>query len=250
VITRLAAILAVLVATVGVGLFGLNQASAGDPGARFTMKRYVCHPVNGNGNQGNGWNLIKPAAASSHIDESLYPDGHYWKHTSRDGRHDVYADGQTCPGGTQPPSPCPSVTVTATVTITPAAKTQTTPTSCPTATTTVTVTATPTSPSQTPTVPTTPPPPPPVACPPTGFNRIFGSHKGDTLRGTVCRDIILGHGGNDRLFAVGAGDVLIGGRGDDVLHAGTGRTVLRGGMGTDTCFTNPGDLIISCERIR
>lgn len=59
----------------------------------------ICHPVNGNGELGNGWNLISPDHASSHIDESLYPDGHYWKHESKDGRHDVYADEEgNCPG--------------------------------------------------------------------------------------------------------------------------------------------------------
>jgi hypothetical protein len=59
----------------------------------------VCHPVNGAGQTGNGWNLIGPDHASTHIDESLYPDGTYWKHESNDGRHDVYAseDGK-CPG--------------------------------------------------------------------------------------------------------------------------------------------------------
>lgn len=59
----------------------------------------VCHPVNGAGELGNGWNLIPPDHASSHIDESLYPDGEYWKHQTKDGRHDVYADAENqCPG--------------------------------------------------------------------------------------------------------------------------------------------------------
>src|SRR6478735_2698952 len=59
----------------------------------------ICHPVNGKGELGNGWNLISPDKASSHIDESLYPDGHYWKHESNDGlRHDIYSNNGVCPG--------------------------------------------------------------------------------------------------------------------------------------------------------
>jgi hypothetical protein len=70
-------------------------------------KPSVCHPVEGNGELGNGWNLIAPAQASSHIDESLFPDGVYWKHETSDGRHDIYSeDGETCPDPT-PPVECP-----------------------------------------------------------------------------------------------------------------------------------------------
>jgi hypothetical protein len=68
----------------------------------------VCHPVEGNGELGNGWNLISPDQASSHIDESLFPDGEYWKHKTSDGRHDMYSeDGETCPDGEEPPE-CPN----------------------------------------------------------------------------------------------------------------------------------------------
>lgn len=72
-------------------------------------KPSVCHPVNGKGELGNGWNLIAPAQASSHIDESKYPSGEYWKHTSKDGRHDQYAINETCPSD-QPyvPTTCPA----------------------------------------------------------------------------------------------------------------------------------------------
>jgi hypothetical protein len=53
----------------------------------------VCHPVASptGGNQHNGYSLISPDHASSHIDEALYPDGVYWKHEAG-GRHDVYAN--------------------------------------------------------------------------------------------------------------------------------------------------------------
>lgn len=63
------------------------------------VKQSVCHPVNGKGETGNGWNIISPNHASSHIDEDEYPNGTYWKHESNDGlRHDVYAVNGTCPG--------------------------------------------------------------------------------------------------------------------------------------------------------
>jgi hypothetical protein len=73
-------------------------------------KPWICHPVNGKGELGNGWNLIAPNDPSSHIDESVYPGDGYWEHMSNDGlRHDVYADlregedgkdqsDYTCPG--------------------------------------------------------------------------------------------------------------------------------------------------------
>ena len=69
----------------------------------------VCHPVGGatGGNLHNGYSLIAPDKASSHIDESLYPDGHYWKH-EHDGRHDVYyIDGKCDDGSVTPPSDYP-----------------------------------------------------------------------------------------------------------------------------------------------
>ena len=74
-------------------------------------KPWICHPVNGKGELGNGWNLINPDHASSHIDEGVYPVEPYWMHMSNDGlRHDRYADlkagadgkdqdDYTCPGG-------------------------------------------------------------------------------------------------------------------------------------------------------
>jgi hypothetical protein len=73
---------------------GGATASQGDD-----HKQAVCHPVNGKGELKNGWNLIPPDKASSHIDEA---NGNAPKHTSKDGRHDTLAtpDGEggwTCP---------------------------------------------------------------------------------------------------------------------------------------------------------
>jgi hypothetical protein len=70
-------------------------------------KPSVCHPVNGKGELGNGWDLIPPDKASSHIDESLYPDGVYWKHEAKDGRHDIYAVEGECPGEPVEDVTCP-----------------------------------------------------------------------------------------------------------------------------------------------
>ena len=52
----------------------------------------ICHPVNGKGELGNGWNLISPDKHSSHIDEQ--GNG---KHESNDGRTDVLAVNGECP---------------------------------------------------------------------------------------------------------------------------------------------------------
>jgi hypothetical protein len=88
------AVLGALVLSTGVALIATSTSANAAQGPS------ICHPVNGKGELGNGWNLIPPDKASSHIDESQYPDGHYWKHESKDGlRHDVYADEEgNCPG--------------------------------------------------------------------------------------------------------------------------------------------------------
>lgn len=104
--TRVATIIAalgVLVMSSGAAL----MASAGTANAAQTggeSKPAICHPVNGLGETKTGWNIISPDKASSHIDESLYPDGHYWKHESKDGRHDEYAVNGACPSPSTPPT--------------------------------------------------------------------------------------------------------------------------------------------------
>src|SRR5690348_16270289 len=72
-----------------VGAAGAESAS-GHHDKPDTAHRAVCHP------NGKGYVLISPAQASSHIDETQYPNGHYWKH-EHDGRHDVYATNGVCP---------------------------------------------------------------------------------------------------------------------------------------------------------
>lgn len=99
-----------VMAVLTLGLSGTVFATRNDEPE--VAKPSICHPVNGNGELGNGWNLISPAQASSHIDESKYPDGEYWKHESKDGRHDQYAVNETCPSDQPyvPPKECPAGT--------------------------------------------------------------------------------------------------------------------------------------------
>lgn len=158
---------------------GNNQGGGVDP----DEKPWICHPVNGKGETKTGWNKISPDKSSSHIYESLYPGGHYWKHESNDGRHDQYANADGSCGAvveTESPSPStsstptvipthtstsptptvtptipsgddPSETVTVTPSVTPSTQTTVTPSVTP-STTVVTSTPTPTPPADDPVV--------------------------------------------------------------------------------------------------
>lgn len=88
-------------------------------------KPWVCHPVEGAGETGYGWNLIDPDKSSSHIDEATGAG----KHTRKDGRTDVYAslvgDSWVCPGA---PTVEPSVSVSITETVTTSVTVSVTPT--------------------------------------------------------------------------------------------------------------------------
>lgn len=64
----------------------------------------ICHPVNGNGQTGYGWNVISPDRASVHIDEVTGAG----KHVSHDGRTDVYAADGVCPGAPVEPTEEPT----------------------------------------------------------------------------------------------------------------------------------------------
>ena len=65
-------------------------------------KPVICHPVNGRGETGTGWTLIRPDKASSHIRNGAP------KHRSKDGRVDVYAQGGRCPVVVIPDDPEPT----------------------------------------------------------------------------------------------------------------------------------------------
>lgn len=108
----------VLVALMGIaaivmGLLAPLTAQAGDHrggGVDPSAKPWICHPVEGVGETGYGWNLIDPSKASEHLDEETGTG----QHPRKDGRNDVYAvwngASWTCPGGptsptTEPTSP-------------------------------------------------------------------------------------------------------------------------------------------------
>lgn len=102
----------VAVTVLGLGLIAAPAATA-TPGGDH--KQSVCHPVEGKGETGTGWNIIPPDKASSHIDEATGVG----KHTRKDGRTDVYAVDGVCPVVVVPPPTTTTVTlppVTETVT--------------------------------------------------------------------------------------------------------------------------------------
>lgn len=100
----------------------------------------ICHPVEGKGETGTGWNIQSPADASKHMDEKGTPDDlsdDVGLHVRKDGRRDVYADQYgNCPGGVPP-------TTTTTTTGTPSSTTSTTSSSSSTTSTTTTTTTPP-----------------------------------------------------------------------------------------------------------
>lgn len=96
---KIVAIVTVLVlALVGFGAVIANASVKTDD------KPWICHPVEGKGETGYGWNLINPNKASSHIDEATGAG----KHTRKDGRTDVYAVDGKCPGAPTEPTETPT----------------------------------------------------------------------------------------------------------------------------------------------
>lgn len=83
-----------------VGYFGPVSAQAGGhSGSGSGDKPWICHPVEGYGETGYGWNLIDPARASRHIDEATGQGFHTRKDESTDA-YAVSAHGVwVCPGG-------------------------------------------------------------------------------------------------------------------------------------------------------
>lgn len=79
---------------------GDNQGGGVDPSA----KPWICHPVEGGGETGDGWNLVDPSKDSSHIDEATGVG----QHTRKDGSTDRYAvwngTSWTCQGGPTSPT--------------------------------------------------------------------------------------------------------------------------------------------------
>lgn len=77
-----------------------------------------------------------------------------------------------------------------------------------------------------------------------GDDLITGNDNDNVLRGDLNQrdsggsvggdDVLLGHGGNDRIGGKGGDDILLGGAGDDALWGDDGDDILRGGLGNDT----------------
>ena len=77
---------------------------------------------------------------------------------------------------------------------------------------------------------------------------VRGTAGANTLHGTALADVVLGLGGNDRLYANDpgyVGDTLDGGSGNDVVVGGFRQDTLDGGPGDDTLSGGPsGDALI------
>lgn len=245
-ITRLAALVAVLVASVAVIVFGISQSSqAGHPSAskapvkkvticHFTSEN-ASHPyneisidakqiVNGNGHGGHVFD-IWPSFQFELKDGTVVT-------VPAHGDQSILNAHCTIPGETETATPTET-------------------------------TGTPTQPGG-PFVPST-------DCPPANlFNAIRGTRKDDHLVGTPCQDVMAGHNGNDTLFGAAESDIIFGGRGKDTINGGTGRDSLRGGfnddrinavdgapgdrviggVGRDVCTIDQGDRVRQCERVR
>ena len=111
-LTRQVVLVALLgVVAIVVGLLAPLSARAGDNqggGVDPSAKPWICHPVEGAGEAGDGWNLVDPSKDSSHIDEATGVG----QHTRKDGSTDRCAvwNGAwwTCQG--RPTSPTTATT--------------------------------------------------------------------------------------------------------------------------------------------
>jgi metallophosphoesterase (TIGR03767 family) len=90
-------------------------------------------------------------------------------------------------------------------------------------------------------------------------NRIAGSPRGETLRGTIASDLLLGRGGADRIRSFDGADCIYAGRGGDRVFAGRGkdRVYARGGgvdrlhcgKGDDVAYVGGRDATKGCEQV-
>jgi len=77
------------------------------------------------------------------------------------------------------------------------------------------------------------------------LKKIKGTEGRDTLTGGHVAELILGLGGNDKLYGNGGNDRLEGGDGNDLLDGGLGADTMIGGLGNDTFFVDRvGDKVI------
>ena len=69
---------------------------------------------------------------------------------------------------------------------------------------------------------------------------IYGGDGNDTLRGSLNDDVLYGEDGNDKLYGDAGDDKLYGGDGSDYLYGNTGADVLYGGGGVDMLYGQDG----------
>ena len=75
--------------------------------------------------------------------------------------------------------------------------------------------------------------------------RIFGTERGDVLRGTGDPEHFWGRDGDDRIFARGGDDVVRGGRGNDRISAGTGGITVKRAAGEELFGDAGHDVIVA-----
>jgi metallophosphoesterase (TIGR03767 family) len=83
-------------------------------------------------------------------------------------------------------------------------------------------------------------------------NRVAGSRKRETLRGTARSDLILARGGRDRIKPRAGMDCVFGGRGNDRIFArrGGGDTIRCGRGRHDVAYVDRRDKTKGCERVK
>jgi metallophosphoesterase (TIGR03767 family) len=83
-------------------------------------------------------------------------------------------------------------------------------------------------------------------------NRVAGSGKRETLRGTAHSDLLLGRGGRDRIKPRAGADCVFGGRGNDrILARRGGIDTIRCGRGRhDVAYVDRRDKTKACERVK
>ncbi len=64
--------------------------------------------------------------------------------------------------------------------------------------------------------------------------------RAELIGGTAERDIIVAHGGNDRIYGRGGNDLICAGTGNDLVVGGPGADILWGQLGNDRLHGGPG----------
>ncbi|MBW4661701.1 MAG: DUF4347 domain-containing protein [Drouetiella hepatica Uher 2000/2452] len=80
---------------------------------------------------------------------------------------------------------------------------------------------------------------------PSPYGKVVGTEGRDVLRGMQGKvNVMVGYGGDDRLFGETGDDLMSGDEGNDILNGGAGADMLRGGAGRDRLMGNDGNDIL------